>query len=63
MSEEETKMTIAARLHERIGICGHCGERRCHGRSSNSQLPLMISADDVIWALSLDKPLRSSRVI
>lgn len=54
--EYSLKERISARLHERAGLCRHCGKRECAGRQSNSYLPDRLKLDDVIYALALDAP-------
>lgn len=54
-SEEHNKIkdAIFSKLHEMIGLCGHCGERICAGKKSNSYLPALISTDNIIAAIDL----------
>ena len=35
-------------LHEKFGICGHCGKKKCYGKAGNSRLPNTLSTDDVL---------------
>lgn len=51
---EDAKELIIMRLHERCGICGHCGKKKCAAKSSNSRLPAKMSVEDVLWAINLD---------
>ena len=37
-------------LHAVVGICGHCGKRKCAGRKEHSVLPKILSLDDVVAA-------------
>ena len=46
--EYRIKERISARLHERAGLCGHCGKHSCAGRHSNSYLPELLELDDVV---------------
>jgi hypothetical protein len=43
-------------LHERVGICGHCGKSACPERKSYSTLPDTIRLDDVLSALTSAQP-------
>ena len=45
---------IVRRLHERIGICGHCGKRKCGGRADHSTLPEKARIDDVLAAINAE---------
>lgn len=38
-------------LHASIGVCGHCGKRRCPGRGSHTVLPKNFPFSDVTEAL------------
>ena len=38
-------------LHERVGICGHCGKRTCPDRHAMSTLPKSIKMADLIGML------------
>lgn len=38
-------------LHERAGICGHCGKRDCPDRSAYSKLPATLSLQTVLGAM------------
>lgn len=38
-------------LHDRVGVCGHCGTRSCAGRKSNSVLPKILKTRDVQAAI------------
>lgn len=40
-------------LHDRFGICNHCGQRNCPGRKQWSRLPETLKTDDVLAALRL----------
>ena len=52
-TESSIKENILNRLHERVGVCIHCGKPNCpHG--TNTNLPPRLSADDVLWAINLD---------
>jgi hypothetical protein len=42
---------FVARLHERCGICGHCGKKKCAGRQGYSILPAKLLRDDVLAVL------------
>lgn len=50
----EIKERIVTRLHERAGICNHCGKKKCAGKSENSRLPNTLAVEDVLWAINLD---------
>lgn len=56
MTENEVKEAIVTRLHKRAGICGHCGKKKCAGKIL-TQLPARLNLEDVLWAISFDKPL------
>ena len=47
-------------LHEIVGVCGHCGKRKCAGKASHSILPETISLDNVI-AASVRMKIRKSK--
>jgi hypothetical protein len=38
-------------LHERVGVCGHCGKRTCPSRKDWSILPANIPLNDAIAAI------------
>lgn len=40
----------AETLHELVGICGHCGKKKCPGKQSHSTLPAEIPTTDVMEA-------------
>lgn len=50
----DIKERIVTRLHERVGICGHCGKKKCAGKNGNSWLPQKMNVEDVLWAIDLD---------
>lgn len=49
----DIKEAILIRLHEAVGICGHCGKRRCP-QPVASQLPAKLNVQDVLDAIDLD---------
>jgi len=51
MSVDEIKNKILNDLHNKIGLCGHCGKINCGGKSTNSILPDVISTDVLIEIL------------
>lgn len=52
MTPDEILEQIFNELHSVAGICGHCGKRNCHDRSSNSYLPGVLNTDDAINAIT-----------
>ena len=40
------------KLHEMVGICGHCGKRKCPGRAQHSRIPETISKWAIIDAIN-----------
>ena len=36
------------KIHDKLGVCGHCGKHDCGGRSSHSVLPESISSSKLI---------------
>lgn len=52
MPEEKTVgQKLLDELHERAGICGHCGNRKCLGKKQWSNLPDELKTDDVLAAI------------
>ena len=54
--EYQTKERILERLYERASVCDHCGKKSCPHKGSR-RLMGRVHVDDVLWAISLDKPL------
>lgn len=48
---EKIKEKIWTELHDKVGICGHCGKKTCHGKSSYSRLPRNIDTDILLEIL------------
>lgn len=44
---------VFAELHERAGVCGHCGKRKCLQRKSWSSLPDTLKTSDVLAAVEV----------
>lgn len=42
---------ILASLHEKFGVCGHCGKKSCAFKQSYSTLPEKLKTSDVIAAI------------
>jgi hypothetical protein len=42
---------ILDQLHERAGICGHCGLKKCLGKKSHSILPETLKTSVVLAAI------------
>lgn len=42
-------------LHEKLGRCGHCGNKKCEGRKAHSILPDKIPVGDVVAAVAFAK--------
>jgi hypothetical protein len=55
--EEVVLNNLMLILHERVGVCYHCGKRTCAGRKSQTRLPLTIRTDDLCAAIeTITKP-------
>jgi hypothetical protein len=48
-----TAEDVYAALHEVVGICGHCGKKKCPGRKQHSQLPGSVSMNQLDRALRI----------
>ncbi len=40
-------------LHEQVGVCSHCGKKKCAGKKSGSRLPETINTTIVLEAIRL----------
>lgn len=38
-------------LHERVGVCGHCGLKKCLGKKQHSILPETLKTKTVLAAI------------
>lgn len=48
VSEAQAERVFAefwSEVHNRAGVCGHCGKKKCHGKEDHSILPDSISFD------------------
>lgn len=50
---ENVRDAVFAHMHEEIGVCGHCGTRKCAGRKGHSKLPESIPLDTLVAAFNL----------
>jgi len=51
MGQEQIYDKIIDILHERFGVCGHCGKRLCEGRKENSTLPNKLPTSETLEVL------------
>lgn len=54
MTDDALRAKILQRLHDIAGLCGHCGKRKCGGRTGHSILPERLKTDDVLAAINVD---------
>lgn len=50
-SNAVTAEQVLNALHEKLGVCGHCGKRNCASRKSWSKLPVKLDTDKVVSAI------------
>ena len=53
MSELSRQETAITYLHDHVGICSHCGKKKCAGKQNGSRLPAQIPVDIVLEAIRL----------
>jgi len=53
LTVHQAKEQILNRLHESVGICGHCGKRECPHRRKHSVLPEAITLPEILKAIDL----------
>jgi hypothetical protein len=51
MSDRTPAERILDHLHERAGLCGHCGLRKCPGKKAHSILPETLKTSTVLAAI------------
>ena len=50
LSRQDRALTY---LHDQVGVCSHCGKKKCAGKQSGSRLPAQIPTDLVLEAIRI----------